>query len=111
MTINRRITDHLKCLEELRKIDPEMPIQRAAIFMYVASHEHCTGRDIAAAMGVDLSTTNRNVRDLGDVNRRGKPGHGLVASRADDVDPRRMVFSLTPLGKRIASTISQNLGD
>lgn len=99
-----------RAIEQLRDVDPEMPLQRASTFIYVATHEGCPIKDISDALGVVASTTNRNVRALGKTHRNGKGGHDLVTSDVDPVDPRRLLFSLTPQGKRIATAIITDLG-
>jgi len=110
MQQTKLLHQYWKALEQLRSVDPEMPLQRASTFIYIATHEGCTIKSISDALGVVASTTNRNVRALGKTHRSGKGGHGLVISDVDPVDPRRLLFSLTPQGKRIATAISTDLG-
>ena len=98
-----------KCLEELRKIEPEMPIQRASTFIYVAAHEGSTIRQVSEAVGVVLSTTNRNLRALGNKHRNGSAGFDLVFTEKDPIDCRRLVVKLTNKGIRVRKSLADYL--
>ena len=97
----------MRCIEELRKIDPEMPIQRVSTFIYVVLHEGTNIKAISEALNVDKTTTNRNVRALGKFHRNRSPGHDLIYPKVDPKEPRRYMFKLTAKGKRLAQLISE----
>lgn len=94
-----------KCLEEFRKFEDQMPMQRAATFVAIAIHEGCTMKQLSEWLGVTISTCNRNVAALGDEHRNGGKGLGWVITKPDPAEPRRNLMFLTPNGKRVASAL------
>ena len=56
MIDNLKLSGLLKCLEELRKMEDQMPMQMAATFLLVATHEGCTHKQLSEWLGVEAST-------------------------------------------------------
>lgn len=95
----------LVALEEFRKIDAEMPIQQAVIFLNVAIEEGISLRAVAAKVGQAHSSVSRNVAALGEMHRLNKPGHNLIITREDPADRRQKNITLTHNGNRILRTL------
>ncbi len=96
----------LQVIEEFRKIDPEMPIQQAAAFVFIVLHEGCTMKAVADALGMSQGSSSRNVAALSDWHRLKRPGAGLVKSEADPYEMRRKAITLTPKGTRVVTALS-----
>lgn len=105
---NRSAAIHrsLLLLEEFRKINPEMPMQVAATFLVIAEHPRISFKEIGVLTGQSASATNRNVALLG-----GKYGVELVRYGRDPQDARNNIAWLTPLGERLATSISHYIGE
>ena len=101
-----RLNDLFRALEEFRKLDPTMPSQTAAIFLYVAVHPGCTMKDVAEALGTSESSVSRNVSALSDWHRLKRPGLGLVTKDYDPYELRRRIINLTPKGQRVLNSLS-----
>ena len=93
-------------IDELRKIDANMPTQMAGTFIYIAMHPGCTFAKIEEDCGYSQASSSRNVAALGKWHRRGHPGHDLVRPELDLHDLRKKIIHLTPKGKRVAETLS-----
>lgn len=93
-------------IEELRKIDPELPTQHAAAFITVAFQPGITMKEMADRLGISQSSSSRIVAALGKWHRLGKPGYDLVEASEDPAERRRKIMHLTPKGRRIAVALS-----
>lgn len=93
------------CMEEMRKIEDDMPVQRMVLFLLIAGKPGITYKELTDAAGVTNSTVSRNVAALGKLDRHGKPGHDLVETAPDPREPRRNLLRLTPKGARVAKTL------
>jgi len=105
------LTTLLKCVEVLRNEDDQMPAQRISAFMYICQHDGATMRQVADAIGMDLSTANRNMAALGKTHRTGKAGHDLIIKEHDAADPRRFTLHLSTKGKRVKETLNSLMGN
>lgn len=99
----------LKCMEDFRALEEQMPMQKAAVFLLVALHEGCTMRQLSNWLGVSLSTCSRNLAALGDVHRNGDPGLRVITLTNDPADPRRKLAFLTPKGQQIIASLTEHL--
>jgi len=99
-------TNKLNILEEFRKIDPEMPIQMAVIFLNVAADEGLNMTDLYKRSGVSQASVSRNVAALSKWHRLNKAGHDLVTTKEDPAERRRKVVFLTPKGQLLAKAIA-----
>lgn len=100
------LTKVIKCIEEFRKIDPQMPPQMAVSFLWVCIHNGITMKDLADRVGVSQSSMSRNVAALSETHRYGKAGYDLVFATEDPTERRRKIVKLTPKGRRVAAGLS-----
>lgn len=87
----------------------EITIALISTFLGVAIwyEEHSAGSrlslgDLARRLGLPASTVSRHLRYLGERQRKGVPGMGLVEVMTTDDDARRKWVRLTPSGKELA---------
>lgn len=97
----------LGIIEEFRKIDPEMPMQRAATFVHVCLHEGCTMLEIVEAVGQSQASASRNVAALSKWQRQRRVGPDLINAEEDPYERRRKVVTLTSKGQRIAASLKK----
>lgn len=107
------IGEAIRVFEEFRKLDLEMQMQTALIFLLIAKNEGCTLRDLERETGLTSASVSRNVMALSDTNRRGDPGHNLIVARVSPEDKRARNLFLTTKGKHVLNTILErfNRGD
>lgn len=94
-----------KILREFRKIDPQMPMQQAALLVELATHPVCTMSELTRRLEISQSSVSRNVAALSKVDRHQKPGLDLVESVEDPAERRRKIVSLTPKGHELMSAV------
>lgn len=104
MTPSRRL---LLCIEEFRKLNPEMQMQTAMIFVLVweAQDKGIAQRELANRLGIVKAAVSRNVSSLSDWDYKGRPGFGLVYSTVDPDDRKARQVHLTPKGKRLTNQL------
>ncbi|HEX7773670.1 MAG TPA: MarR family winged helix-turn-helix transcriptional regulator [Pyrinomonadaceae bacterium] len=88
--------------------DPEMPLQRALIFLIIAESGDA-GMDqkrLVRATGLSSSAVSRHVQALGRLNRFRKPGLDVVETRLDQTDWRAKPIFLTTKGKTVAGKLT-----
>lgn len=88
-----------------RSEDSEMPVQQMLVFLYVATNEGCTQRDILTALEMASSTASRNIAALSPIHRLGKPGLGLITWVEAAEDRRAKLLFLTPKGRTFAGRL------
>lgn len=95
----------------LMKFDPDMPISRLRVFLYVAQRKDTLVRDLVKVTGMNQATIARTLAILSDRPQRGaQSGLGWVDIRPDPNDPRRVILNLTPKGQNVVAEIAE-LGD
>lgn len=95
----------------LMQYDPDMPISRLRVFIYVAQRKDTLVRDLVKVTGLSQATISRTLAILGEKPQRGnQPGLGWVDVSPDPDDPRRVVLNLTAAGKKVIAEIEE-LGD
>ena len=99
----------MKLLREFRKLDSEMPIQMASVFLRVTMQPGITIKELMTLEDISQSSASRNVAALSDWNRARKAGHGLIQAVEDPYERRRKIVTLTPKGKRVAATMNEIL--
>jgi DNA-binding MarR family transcriptional regulator len=67
-------------------------------FYLVVIEEGLSVEEYDARAGRSISTMSRHLLDIGDRNRKMKPGLGLVTARANPLNRRRREYFLTPRG-------------
>src|SRR5262249_7788823 len=74
-------------------------------FLLVAREPGLSVTEYAKRLKAPKSTVSRDLLDLGDRNRKGEPGVGLVTSRPNRFDPRQLEYRLTPRGRALVKQI------
>ena len=101
----------IRVTDEFRKLDAEMPMQTAAVFLHVMFTPGVTMKDLADRCGISQASTSRNIAALSKWHRLGKAGHDLVEAVEDPAERRRKIVNLTPKGKRVRDAILSTVGD
>jgi len=101
------IGDAIRFVEEFRKLDSEMQMQTALIFLLVAKDEGCSLRDLERDTGLTSASVSRNVAALSDTHRKGKPGHNLITAKVDPADRRNRQLFLTTKGRAVLTTVTE----
>lgn len=99
----------LELIEEFRKLNPEMPMQTAAMLLIIAQSPGITTRELMKRLNVAQATASRNAAVLGQVNRHGIPGLDLIVSTPDPQERRRNVYHLTPKGQKTVAGLTVRL--
>ncbi|WP_052348010.1 MarR family winged helix-turn-helix transcriptional regulator [Imhoffiella purpurea] len=96
---------YYRMIEEFRTIDPDMPVQQIATFLFVATREGSSVKAISAGTGQVSSSTSRNIAALSKYHRLNKPGLDLIEAREDPADRRYKTVHLTPKGHMFAENL------
>lgn len=99
-----------RCIKELRRLSPELPIQAAHVFLTVATEPGASTPELMRRTGLAQSSCSRNVALLSDRHRKGRPGLGLVTAECDPFDGRRHIMRLTAQGTALAQTLATIIG-
>ena len=96
--------------ELLRSIEEEFPMQLAACFFWIGSHNGCLQEDIAKNCGLSAASVSRNVSWLGPRHRLAhRNGLRLVRRERDPDNWRRWRIWLTPKGARLVHFLEIHL--
>jgi DNA-binding MarR family transcriptional regulator len=99
-----------RLVEEVRKLDPEMPAQTLYTLLLVKSLEPVPMRKLADLVGITPSSISRTCDRLG---RRGsglRPGLNLTVDTPDVNDERVSNVSLTPRGREFVALLEKLMG-
>jgi DNA-binding MarR family transcriptional regulator len=88
----------IEIAEEFRKLDPEMPIQYFAGFLYIAMNKGLSVGELMQLMNISQSAASRNVSALSTWQKFEKPGLGLIELDEDKKDRRRKIAELNASG-------------
>jgi hypothetical protein len=83
------------------------PVNSLRAFLLVMQEEGLSVEEYSNRLKVSKSTMSRQLLDLGDRNRKGEPGVGLVTSRPNPIDRRQVEYRLTSKGRAVAAKIEQ----
>ena len=97
----RPITRVMMVVEEFRKIDPELPMQIALVFIMIADKPGISQKELVARSGMGRSSVSRHCAYLSK-----EYGKGLVTIQEDPVDRRSKVCKLTPAGERTIQSLT-----
>lgn len=94
-------------LEEVQRLDREMPAHTLMAFLLVASAGQAgiTQNELQQKLGMSGAAVSRNVAFLSKPRGIGLPGHGLVDSDIDPENRRHRRLTLTPKGERLAEKL------
>lgn len=102
MIITTRLRDSLA---PFLAINPQMPARAVETFWTVASNEGLNVRSYAKSVGCPETTMSRFLLDLGERDRKGEPGAGLVEGKPNVLDRRETLYSLTEKGRTLKASI------
>lgn len=105
---NKAITEFLKLLRELQKIDMEFPLQYAVCLAEISRAEGLSLTELSERTGMTLSTVSRIVGALAKNRQKGKP-YGLVRVAISARERRRKELYLTARGKTAIAGITSLL--
>lgn len=92
----------------LRALEPVrgMPALKIVSLFTVAMKEGLTVDDYAKRASMSPTTMSRHLLDLGEVDRNGKPGLGLVDGRINVTNQREKIYGLTPKGRSLVTKVA-----
>lgn len=96
----------VRLLQNLRRIDPEFPIQYALCLVEIAQAEGLSLTDLARRTGICLSTISRIVTALSGTR---SPAGGLVKVNFSPQELRRKEIYLTPQGATLVRQLLRSL--
>ncbi|KRE04665.1 hypothetical protein ASE61_06990 [Bosea sp. Root670] len=97
------LTKAIGLVEELRKIDPELPMQVAHVLLVIARYPGLCQREVAARTKIGKSSASRIIEGLS------ASGRGLVSATEDTVDRRVKLLMLTDQGHRVVRRMVSGL--
>lgn len=86
-------------------LNPRMPARAIETFWMVADKEGLSVDDYARRVGCSPTTMSRFLLDLGERDRKGDPGAGLVEGKPNVLDRRETLYHLTPKGRELLTSI------
>ena len=94
--------DFLRKLMELDFQKNDARIMDAMIIWRVAhSTDGLTFKEIGSMFGITNGSVSRSVRRLGEINRNGGAGYGLIDKVKDPLQPRRYLVKLSTRGLKM----------
>ena len=99
----------LTALESFRELRPTMPLQYIVTYLLVALDEGDGPSDYAKRAGVSNSVMSRHLLDIGERDRYGEDGFGLITQRQDPMELRRHQAMLSDRGKGLAHKLIRAL--
>lgn len=96
-------------LDAIRKASSEtIPGQQIMAFLYVATHEGCSVKDIATYLRMSPATASRTTAALSTRNAvTKKNGYGLIHMEYDKIERRRKRLTLSEKGQQLVKLITQ----
>ncbi len=108
--MQKGLSQFLKILQELQKIDPEFPLQYAICLAYISANEGMSLTSLSEKTGLALSTVSRIVGALSQQRQKGT-AYGLVKVNVSSEERRRKELYLTVRGKAVIASIFGLLED
>jgi DNA-binding MarR family transcriptional regulator len=105
----RKLGAMLQGLTPFITIRHTLPMQYVVAFLLVALDEGKGVMEYSKRAGVAQSVMSRHLLDLGDKDRSGGPGYGLVTSKNDPTNLRRRPVVLTDKGRVLAGLVIRGL--
>jgi DNA-binding MarR family transcriptional regulator len=97
-------------LDRFLAIRHTLPGHYMRAFLLVALEEGLGVTEYVKKSGVSQSVMSRHLSDLGDKDRSGGPGYGLLTIRMDPLNLRRHQVMLTDKGRALAGSIIRLMG-
>ena len=113
----RQVTDQqisklLTVIEVFRGHDKEIPAQTLAVFLYIASHDDVSKKqlgDLDVGLSMSSASVSRNCDWLSGRHRLNKDGLGLIIKYRDPTDQRKQIYKLNEEGKTLVRAIKRIL--
>lgn len=96
-------------LDPFFRIRSTMPASAIQAFLLVAEKEGLTVGEYAKKAGISPTTMSRHLLDMGERDRDGEAGAGLVEGRENILNRREKVYHLTAKGRAFLSSITQRV--
>ena len=106
------ISKLLTVIEIIRGHDKEMPVQVIAVFLYIASHNDCSKKQIGdpdVGLNMSSASVSRNCDWLSGRHRLNKEGLGWIIKYRAPTDERKCIYKLSDEGKDLVRTIKRLL--
>jgi DNA-binding MarR family transcriptional regulator len=100
----------LHAINEFRDIESAFPASYMAAFLLVALKPGGGPTDYAKHLGTVPPVASRMLLEVGEKQRNGKPGCGLIERHQDINDFRATHYTLTPKGKKFLRRLLDNFG-
>lgn len=92
-------------IDELRKVNPEMPIQQMKTLVSIAIEQGRTVTDIANGASLGLASTSRHIEALGEPTKKTPKALDLVVADYDVMNRRNKIVTLTPKGATVVKSL------
>ena len=103
-----KLEEVIKCIVEIRGIDPEMPIAQAhCLFLLAkAGDDGLSLTELSKKADIAMATASRYVGNMGKINRFKEEGFKLVESFEDPMERRKKIIRLSGKGKAFVNRIT-----
>lgn len=105
MSHNRDLMAMDAVYKAIQEIGENIPPQRVQILLELARRPNMTSKELCEAIGVAQASISRNLDALGEEDRHGNPGLGLVETERDPNETRRRIARLTPKGWEVVNRL------
>jgi len=95
----------LATLDPFFRIRTAIPARCVQAFFLVAEKEGLSVAEYAKRAGMSPTTMSRNLLDLGERDRKFEEGAGLVEGRDNVLNLREKIYTLSPKGRALLTTI------
>lgn len=92
-------------IEELRKVDAEMPATYATALLLIAIEEGISQSELMKRVGTNKSTIQRIVNRFSAKGGEQAPGYDIAETRVAPHDARVRQIFLTPKGRRVIASL------
>lgn len=99
----------LEALEEFRRLDPEMPLQRACYLLWTALHQPCSQADVGVALRISEAARSRNKDLLADFKHGKTEPLGLIQAEQSIENRSANVLTLTAKGSQFLKRVMMKL--
>jgi DNA-binding MarR family transcriptional regulator len=96
----------LRILPYFFRVRQTIPARQIQAFLLVAKHEGLSVAEYAEKAGASPVTMSRNLLDMGERDRYGNEGAGLIEGRQNIQNRREMVYHLTAKGRGLLAKIN-----
>jgi DNA-binding MarR family transcriptional regulator len=103
------IRQMLDALDPFFKIRTAMPARCIQAFLLVAEKEGLSVIEYAKRGSLNPTTMSRDLLDLGDRDRKGDEGAGLVRGYDNLMDRRQKAYELTSKGRALLAAITRRV--